>query len=426
MFTELYETPSAQGYVEEIVVNDYLPAWDSRDAHPEDENTRRRDTEKSFYLVESHLNSILTKHEFLGLDAMSLAWWPEHAIARVSEGNEDGLLALLPTLAPNVHTIHFRSFQNWPCTLLCMAQAIVGIQVRDKDESITFLTRLSKVTFDIQDIKVDFNMSALYTFAIVSSIREIHAFRISEVEPQWYGAVPYNEGYESNVTDIILSCANIYIESLNHLLGMCKKVQRFVYEPCDLDNHSLTYYRFEPDRIREALFRTAKHSLKYLKIYSHGRERTYMGSFKDFEVLTVLDTDWDLLRNYNRPARQMLTDTLPSSIEELHLVSEMGHAIDISLDAVHHLIVSKNQHFPALKIMHLRNTSLLHVVEAELVVNAKKKDITITFDRVLDPNMNLDRSDEEDEDEAEIRWSYGKDEEVYWDPCMANFLNFPD
>lgn len=417
MFTDLYETPSARGYVEEIIINDWMQAWDYRVNCRKEEKARYKDVKASFHIAEAHFNSLITKYEDLQFTLMGYCWEPARSIDQIMEGDENDLLALLLTIAPNVHAIHFKSYCKQPRAMLALVEAVVRAEAIARteanagDEPIPFLTRLSEVTFDAR-LYADFNMSALHAFAILPSVRRIHAYHVWEEEPLWHGAIPCFEGYYSNVRDITLSYVNMYWYSLYHLLCLCERLQIFVYEPCDLDldDYSGTYYRFAPDKIREALIDSAKHSLRILKIHSHGRERTYMGSFKEFQVLATLDTDWGLLKNDNRPGRQMLTDTLPTSIEKVHLVSEIGSTIDVSVAALQHLIASKTQYFPALKAIHLKHTRLLHVVETELVGTAKRRGITITFDRSVNPDV---KPDEEHEEEFGGQW-YDEETDIQW------------
>ena len=344
-------------------------------------------------------------------------------VAEIPDGNEDCLLALLLTLTPNVHTIRFDLSPRRPYGLLGIVgaiariKAIASIEAKARDEPVPFLTRLSKVSFDARDTVVELDMSALHAFAHLPSVQEIHAHQISEEEPSWDKAARQFRGYESNVTDIILTSANIYFDSFYHLVSSCKRLQKFVYEPCDLDYYN---YEFEPNRIRRVLLDYAKDSLKYLEIHSSGRELSCLGSFKDFRVLSVLDTDWDLLRNHIRPARHMLTDALPASIEEIHLVSRISSNIDISVDALQHLITSETQYLPALKTIYLKHTRLLHVVETELVGTAKKRGITITFNRSVSSDMKLC------EEYSEIQWFPDKYNPDYmWRRPLKGYFEYP-
>ena len=341
---------------------------------------------------------------------MDYRWDPARSIDQIMEGDETDLLALLLTIAPNVHTIHFKAYRDRPRAIMALFRAVVGAiaivrtEANAANERIPFLTQLSEVTFNARDSGTYFDMSALHAFAILPSVRQLHAYHVWEEEPLWHGAIPCFEEYFSNVRDITLSYVSIYWYSLYHLLRLCKRLQSFVYEPCDLHTYNGTHYRFAPDKIREALFENARHSLRLLKIHSHDRECTYMGSFKEFQVLATLDTDWGLLRNDSKPGRQMLTDTLPTSIEKIHLVSGIGSIIDVSIDALQHLIDSRTQYFPALKAIELKHTRLPQAVEIELVENAGRRAITITFDRSVNPDVELDEENEEDEEGVDIQW----------------------
>ncbi|KAG7009677.1 hypothetical protein G7Y79_00002g007920 [Physcia stellaris] len=409
MFTDLYENPSARGYVEEIIINGWMQTWNNRESCRKEEKARLKDTKSSFHTVKAHVDSLTIPFKYRKFNIMGDSWESARSMDQIMQGDEDSLLALLLTIAPNVHTIHFKSYREEPSAMLALIEAVAGaeemaqIEATTEDVSIPFLTQLSKVTFNARDIEAEFDMSALHAFAILPSVRQIHAYHVSEIGlwwEQWDGAMPHFEGYRSNVRDITLSYVNMYWCSLENLLCLCEKLQTFVYEPCDPCTCYIgTYFRFAPDKIRQALFVSARHSLRSLKIHSHRRVRRYMGSFKEFQVLAVLDTDWGLLKNNNRPRRQILTDTLPPSIEEVHLVSGIDTTIDVSIDALQHLIASKTRHFPALKAIHLKHTRLLHVVETELVSTAKSRRVTITFDRSANPDVRPDEEDDEDDDD---------------------------
>ena len=374
--TEICKNRSAAHYVEEIVVHDIRNRWYNFTPYQNEERARRKLTESCSDLLcsiaQRNRNMQLGIHGRL-LFTFDFEW-------QTKFGSEDGLLALLLTLVPNVRTIRFGPYRMEPSMTLDVAQIIA------QTYSSKFLTKLSKIVVAAQH--GDWDLAPLYSFAKIPSLRTIIATDISESVTPFMLPLPLADVHKrvSNVTELALFRANLHSISVQCLICVCKGLQRFTYEPCDALDSNREYYIFEPGFIRNYLLEYAQRSLKVLVIHARCRERKYIGCLKEFEALSELETDWGLLRDNTKPARNQLTHVLPRSIKRVLLMPDPGLPVDVSVDAINQLKARKRQHFPKLEELQLKHTTLVEPTRTRLIFKARKQGLCIVFDQTANPD----------------------------------------
>lgn len=367
---EVSENPLAASYVEEIVINDSMGLWGKREPSWEEKTARAKESEHPLDFLESLFANCPYIHR------TAMANW----LMEIDLGDENGLVALLLTLVPNIHTIYFRPYNNEPTITLDTVEAI------RRDSNRSALNRLTKIIIDAQYAQYTQwgpkGMKPLLAFSQLPSMQAIHTDKLSDGERPWAFPREDLKPGVSTVREITVTRADLSSSSLNDIVSAFKGLEKFVYEPCDPQSSDYEYNEFKPNDIRDILLRSARHSLTHLGLHARCRKREYMGSLRDFISLTDVDTDWGLVRDSTVPSKNQLTNVLPSSVERLCLTPDPGHLIDVSIYAIYQLIAEKSRNFPSLESIHLAYTG----GDPDLITKARDHRVNITFDSGVDPD----------------------------------------
>ncbi len=252
-------------------------------------------------------------------------------VTALRSGDEDPALALLLLRLPNLATL---SFRRVGITFQCLFQTLTCIL---DTPGTTFLSSLTTLEVNRQGSK---SWQAINILARVPSLRSITGWMIQDMnndDDSEYLLPPRS----SNVSSLTLLQSGIGAQQLYRFLQGFKALNRLSY--------SGVY------EIRAALLTHANASLEYLylSISEDAREKCYIGSLRDFENLTELDTQLAALVNAEDPSGRVLAQMLPASVEKVHLHDEDYHTPKTIQDLITEAAEDKQDDLPNLKELHV-------------------------------------------------------------------------
>lgn len=190
----------------------------------------------------------------------------------------------------------------------------------------------------------------------------------------------------SNVKELILGDCEYGMMSPEGFLSIFRALETFIFVPSDRPGE------LDPRRIITCLLRNAQHSLKHLVLHARCRNRTWMGFLCNFRRLISIHTDWRLLINETgTTSKSQLVETLPSSIQAVHLkVDSTFNTNKTTLDMISHLVAVRRDQFKTLadlKLIHIGTEAASTVLQQPFVKEAENHGFLITCDMSIDPDV---------------------------------------
>lgn len=227
---------------------------------------------------------------------------------------ESAAFALLLPLLPNLEILRVENSwlfsKPWFTPLLSKAPGAAN----------PFLTKLTRVFISHDRCRGYADVNFLKPYAALPSVRELSA---SDLYIAWREKDKHQPGLASGVTKLELQ-VNEYKADANGYSTFCTFLRDFhkleVFKLSCVDQSTI-----EPSFIKEILLSTVKTSLRTLNILPDLGCQNFMGSLRDFEVLTDLHTNWPLLI---KPGHN-LQAVLPTSLHHLRLDDSKMHRANI-------------------------------------------------------------------------------------------------
>ena len=381
VLSDISNEPTLAEYVEEVQIDSCLSTWGLRGAH------KRQFWTKAFGEV---LASVMRDCAYLNCHdgALGMTEEAERCTRSIENGNEDLIIGLLLSLLPRIRIFRLRCTKLVPQICVSMIERIAG------DPTATALSHLTTV-------KIDFNhgcytspqpLAMLAAFAALPSLRTLCAKNIGWVSrrPSEY---PTNQ---SNVLDLALKRISINLKCLDRFLGMFKALEKFKCEFFVPRSSTLTGSIFKADDIISVLLHHTLQSLTHLTLYSRCNSSTWMGSLRQFTMLSHIRTDWHLLLDEANASEYQLVENLPSTVQQLTLKVAPHFDVETGSILIEKLVLAKKSRFPG-----LRGLRLLHISpEKAMILHGKTHVRAAARDGLM-----IDCDSQPDPDRAGIEWT---------------------
>lgn len=201
------------------------------------------------------------------------------------------------------------------------------------------LTKLARICFKNDRRSTRAYFSDLRLYAALPSVREL----LSDVNISWdYGkdALPY---LDSGITTLELT-THAYTADPSRLLTFLKDFPKLEVLKVSFVNR----LPYKASKIKDTLLSTVKTSLRMLTIIGPGGDRNFMGSLREFRVLTELHTSWSMLVKHNRKLQALL----PASLQRIKLDDSMTHSAGTYAKVLRGILLSND-----LGYLHIKNVT---------------------------------------------------------------------
>lgn len=323
--------PRAALYVEGLKIGTWFGCW-----HDGPESVHARYPEgKMVRLKEAVAN-------FVPSDQVS-TW-----VTAIESGDEDPLLALLLMLLPNVAALEIMAIGATCQKSFQTLTHLLGAP------GVPLLANLTNLTIGWEVPEIDdchHDWQAINTFARLPSLQSIIAWYVyidDEDDDSGYLLQPRS----SNVSSLTFCYCSIGAQRLyEHLKGF-RALKRFSYKNADFIGNL-----FDTFGLRDALLSHAKASLECFNLTPlNAGENQYLGSLRDFENLTEVQTGLTDLVDAEHSGRSALSQLLPASVVTVHLyLYGLRYA---NLPTIENLILTaakdKPELLPNLRQLHIR------------------------------------------------------------------------
>lgn len=326
---DIVRQPRAALYVEFLTIGNCFSCWDDG---PKSVHARYPE-QKMVTLKEAVANLVPS-------DQVS-AW-----VTAIESGDEDPLLALLLMQLPNVAALEILAIG---ATCQKFFQTLTHILEAPGVPLLANLTNLTIARGQSQPDDCHHDWQAINTFARLPSLQSIIAEYVyidDEDDDSDYLLQPRS----SNVSSLTFSGCSIGAQRLYEYLQGFRALKRFSYRSTYLDGGPVDTFW-----MRVALLSQARASLECLSLVPlDAGENQYMGSLRDFENLTEVQTELTFLVDAEHSGRRALSQMLPASVVTVHLHG----LIYANLPTIENLILTaakdKPELLPNLRQLHIR------------------------------------------------------------------------
>lgn len=298
------------------------------------------------YIHQSYMEEDMMIFEHAAKRAEGVFGNVDSLIAAIRAGKEDPIIALLLLQLTNLKHLYIYVdtteddyyFQR----VLQYVSNAQGTEVLRRLITVEILHRMSSYSCNTRDLCL------VKAFATLPTVKTIESLTIVGRAANHRDFTVRILPRSSNVEILTIECPDrresMHLETneLFELIEGFKGLKTFIYT-CRVDDCLFW--------VRAALVAHAEHSLETLVLDSGIHGKMPIGSFRSFEVLKKLELDHRYLLDDRGVTR--LADTLPSSLEELHL-----HDLDPSnprrldpLWAGREILEDKDTHLPNLKVV---------------------------------------------------------------------------
>ncbi len=231
-----------------------------------------------------------------------------------------GLALLLPFL-PNLNIIRFRDAGfTWSWVERFIANAPRATN--------PVLPKLKKIQIHS---KFGCSLASLLPFAALPSLKELSA---SHSEDGLNSHRMKALATASEVTKLELCDSSVSSKTLCKFLKSFCKLETFTFSI----DHGQNHLNFDARWLRNALLAQARTTLRTLTVLGLPEQLFFMGSLRDFEVLTNLHMGWNLLLS---PMQAQLSAVLPKSLCHLRLHDPEFHNARIYKALLHDTLRAK-------------------------------------------------------------------------------------
>ena len=253
-------------------------------------------------------------------------------IDSIARGDVDAIVALLPTLLPNLKSLWMSDQDIIYRGGYLLKHVLERLATNNHQQALKVLPQVSE--FHLQGPRADF----IGPFMILPSMRVIIGHRIKWAHYAWP-----NEVSDLNVGEIAFDCSEVAIGCLQDCLRRIKCLKKFTYDYAYISGHRITWV---PGRVVQALQRHARTSLVHLELTCKPEIEDgapFIGTLRSFEVLqnirlmaTMLfkavdergnslnPADQEMVRPDSPVVPQRLVDVLPASATKFHLVGGLS------------------------------------------------------------------------------------------------------
>ena len=244
-----------------------------------------------------------------------------------------GLALLLPFL-PNLNVIRFRDAefsQSWVDSFIANAPRAAN----------PVLPKLQKIQIHSQ---LGFTLARLLPLAALPSLKELSASRLAK----WFDSNRLETlPTASEITKLELYDSSVSFETLHTFLQIFYKLETFTISI----DHGQNQLNFDARLLRNALLPQAKMTLRTLTVLGLPEQLSFIGSLREFEVLTKIHTVWVVLL----PSIQaQLSAVLPGSLCHLRLHDPEIHNATIYKALLHDTLCGKVS-----RILHLEHLTFV-------------------------------------------------------------------
>lgn len=343
--------PHVALYVETLAINCWHTGWetDTRDNvddpysfHPPSDDEGKPDFDSPYAEEDMELfeQAAMKAELFLGN--------VEPLVEKIEAGHDDPIIALLLMALPNLESLVFTeieyNFRNNE-----FFRTLQYISSKQDTEVLGQLVEV-KLLNDNWEIANN-NLRLVKSFAKLPSVKYIHARQAGEtmtgVEAQLLHLdldLDLAVGSSSVETLIIEDVVKVDARAVIDLIQGFRGLKAFSLE---------AQLNTEMSALRTALLAHAKQSLQTLTLTAQFCPDDCFGSFHGFEVLRRLELDHFYLGHCCAPRGARPADSLPPSLEELHLqdwTRYVEHPLDL-LWTAQEILEDKNTHLPNLRVL---------------------------------------------------------------------------